>query len=352
METEMRGASENIPVHHPPVLELISKDPRIHEGTFEWLVTQNSPRTRKNYLTVLKEFSAWIASKNLVLEDLRAIHIAAYKEYLAKRPKLNSENLPLGPAQRILHQRAVKSLLGFLEVRGLLDRNAAASVKVPSDPYQSGQGSTPALNPRELALFFGGFSEPEKAGKLHYLRDYALVATMYLCWNRLEALAALSVRDYYQEGERWWLRFLDKGGQIVIKEVHPELRAILDRYIDAAGISEDSDGPLFRSGRGRSEDLSRHRFLPRNIRDMVRRRGEAVGLRGLHPQMIRVSGYTEFREQGGTEEEGQRRFAHRSRSITRRYDRSEARHEELRRGLSELTLNFAHEDKRDTPNEN
>jgi len=349
---EGRSEIEEISSHLTPVALLLSRDPKLHEGTFEWLITQNSPRTRKNYLTVLKEFAAWIASKNLTLEELRAIHIAAYKDYLSKRPKLNSENLPLGPAQRILHQRAVKSLLGFLEVRGLLDRNAAASVKVPSDPYQSGHGSTPALNRRELALFFGGFPGPEKAQKLHDLRDHALVATMYLCWNRLEALATLLVRDYYQEGERWWLRFLDKGGQIVIKEVHPELRAILDRYIEAAGISDDTDGPLFRSGRGRSEDLSRHRILPRNIRDMVRRRGEAVGLRGLHPQMIRVSGYTEFREQGGTEEEGQRRFAHRSRAITRRYDRSEVRHEELRRGLSELTLKFAREDEKDGRNEN
>lgn len=326
-----------------PVAQLLSPDREVQEGVFEWLVSHGSIQTRRHYLTAIREFAGWMSRHDLRLESLRAIHVAAYMDYLAGRLRRHSDDVTLGPAQRLQQHSAIKSMLGFLEVRGLLDRNAAASVKRPRNPYAGGRGTTPALTVGELARFFGGFPRPDKASRVHDVRDHAIAATMYLAWNRVEAISRLRLRDYYQEGSRWWLRFFDKYGQIVVKEVHPELKELLDHYIDAAGIAGDPDGPLFRSGRGRGEDLSRRKFLPDNIRLMIRRRGEAVGLKGVHPQMFRVSGFTEFRELGGTIEEGQRIFAHNWSSTTELYDRSRVGQDAETRHFRLLTLKFSHQ---------
>lgn len=324
----------------PPLLMLLSGQQAVRDGVFEWLIGQNSKATRKPYLGCLKEFAGWLDGFGLHLEDLRSLHIEAYKLHLLDRPKRYAKSDRTTPATARQQLSAIKSLLAFLEVKSLLDRNAAASVRHPRNPYRSGRGSTPILTEAELARYFSQFDKAGADLTILDLRDHAISATLYFAWPRVEALAGLRVRDCYQEGERWWLRFFEKEGQIHRTEVHPELKAILDRYIDAAGIEDDLDGPLFRSVRGRSQRLQRRAISADNIRDMMQDRGEAMGLCRVKPGMMRPSSYTRFRELGGSREHGQLNFGHAYPATTDIYDRrleiQKAQEERMRR----LTLQF------------
>ncbi len=323
-----------------PLLMLLSQNPLICEGVFEWLIGQNSGATRKPYLGCLKEFSGWMVGFRLYLEDLRALHIEAYKPHVLQRPKRYEESDMTTPATARQQLSAIKSLRGFLDVRGLLDRNAAASVRHPRNPYRSGRGSTPFMNESELACFFRQFEKPDTDLTILDMRDQAISATLYFAWPRVEALAGLKLRDYYQEAQRWWLRLFEKEGQIHKTEVHPELRDILNRYIDAAGIETDLDGPLFRSVRGRSQTLQRRAITADNIRDMMQGRGEAVGLARVKPGMMRPSSYTRFREEGGTREHGQLNFGHASPATTDIYDRRLEIEKAQRERMQRLSLRF------------
>jgi site-specific recombinase XerD len=341
MDTE---GKENLPesragIGVPPLLMLLSAQQSVRDGVFEWLIG-HTEATRKSYLGCLKEFAGWMEGYGLRLEDIRALHVEAYKLHVLGRPKRYAESDKTTPATARQQLSAIKSLLGFLEVRALLDRNAAASVRHPRNPYRSGRGSTPILTEAELGIFFKQFDKPGADLTILDLRDYAISATLYFAWPRVEALARLQVHDYYQEGGRWWLRFFEKEGQIHRTEVHPELKEILDRYVDAAGIEGDLDGPIFRSVRGRSQRLQRRAITADNIRDMMQARGEAVGLSRVKPGMIRPSSYTRFRELGGSREHGQLNFGHAFPATTDIYDRRQEIQKAQEERMRRLSLKF------------
>jgi hypothetical protein len=58
-------------------------------------------------------------------------------------------------------------------------------------------------------------------------------------------------RTDYPNGKWWWLRLHERGGKFHELPAHHTAEAYLDAYIEAAGISDDRKGPLFRSVRGK-----------------------------------------------------------------------------------------------------
>jgi hypothetical protein len=60
----------------------------------------------------------------------------------------------------------------------------------------------------------------------------------------------------YPEGKRWWVRLHEKGGKRHEMAAHHKLEAYIDEYVLAAGIRDDSKGPLFRSGIGKTGVLT------------------------------------------------------------------------------------------------
>jgi integrase len=118
------------------------------------------------------------------------------------------------------------------------------------------------------------------------------------------------------------VRLQEKGGKFHEMPAHHELEAWLDAYLEAADIREDTKGPLFRSARGRTGELTTERLDCTNARLMIRRRTKDAGIEtpiGCHTW--RATGITVYLKNGGLLEHAQRMAAHSSPRTTKLYDR-------------------------------
>jgi integrase/recombinase XerD len=82
----------------------------------------------------------------------------------------------------------------------------------------------------------------------------------------------MKVEDYFVQRRRGWVRLHEKGGKEHAMPTHHNLDRYLDEYIQAAGIAEDRKGPLFRTTRGRSGELTGNALLQSDVWRMIRRR--------------------------------------------------------------------------------
>jgi integrase/recombinase XerD len=92
-------------------------------------------------------------------------------------------------------------------------------------------------------------------------------------------------------------------------QTHHNLDPYLDKYIQAAGIAEDRKGPLFRTMRGRSGELTDNALLQSDVWRMIRRREI-----GCHT--FRATGITAYPKNGGRLEVAQQMAAHESARTT------------------------------------
>src|ERR1700709_2482068 len=88
------------------------------------------------------------------------------------------------------------------------------------------------------------------------------------------------------------------------------------------GIDQDRKGPLFRTARGRSGELTSNALLQSDVWGIIRRRPPAAGTKteiGCHT--FRATGITAYLKNGGRLEIAQQIAAHDSARTTGLYDR-------------------------------
>jgi Phage integrase family len=115
---------------------------------------------------------------------------------------------------------------------------------------------------------------------------------------------------------------VENGGKEHEMPTHHNLDRYLEEYIRAAGIAEDRKGPLFRTARGRSRELTGNALLQSDVWRMIRRRALAAGIKteiGCHT--FRATGITAYLKNGGRLEVAQQMAAHESARTTGLYDR-------------------------------
>ena len=288
----------------------LSKNGNFPAAAFEYFQTQLHEPSRPIALSTLKVFAAWLTSEDLSLDSLRAGDVARF-----------IEGYPAEASRRRGVLSFLRGFLGFLEVRGILDRNAAASVRHIKNPYRLG-GVTPALSTGDMEKLLWR-PEGTSANDLLWLRDRALIALLRESWGRVGAICRAKGSDLYWAGESRYLRLSEKDTKVELKAIPEELSQILDEYLSAAGIGADDEGYLFRSGKGRSRTLSDRPLLSRNAYDIVSRRGLAAGLQGVRPHMLRVTGLNEFRQQGGSRREAKTRMGHSHEAMVIYYERNQ-----------------------------
>ena len=195
--------------------------------------TANIPNdnTRAAYYRAVCRFADWCADRGYTLTQLDPIRIAAYIKALGE---VNS--IPTVKQ----HLAAIRMLFDFLVTGGVMATNPATSVKGPK--YKVNQGKTPVLTAEEARALLDAIDTTKIAG----LRDRALIGLLVYSFARVGAVVAMNVEDYFQKGKRWWIRLHEKGGTYHEMPVHHNAEAYLDAYIEAAGIADDKEGPLFR----------------------------------------------------------------------------------------------------------
>jgi integrase/recombinase XerD len=132
---------------------------------------------------------------------------------------------------------------------------------------------------------------------------------MVYSFARVSAAAMLRVEDYFEHGKR--------------HEVpsRRNLATYLDAWINAAGITAEKKGPLFRRF-GRETSLPRIRC--EDVLAMVKRRAKATSQPySTYCHTLRATGITTYMQNGGTLEHAQQIAAHESPRTTRLYDRTD-----------------------------
>jgi site-specific recombinase XerD len=239
------------------------------------------------------------------LEDIEPITVAAY-----------IEQHPGSPATIKQHMAAIRMLFSWLTEKGILAMNPAREVKTPK--FSRNEGKTPAPPTEDVQKLINSIDLSNVVG----LRDQAILGVLAYTFARIGAVVSLRVKDYFQVGKRSVLRFSEKGGKEKEIPVHHRLDEILDRYLDAAGLRDKPDSPLFLAARGKTRELTDRGIDRVAAWMMVKRRLKNAGLPTLYSNhSFRAAGITNFLENGGNLEVAQRIAGHADSRTTKLYDR-------------------------------
>jgi integrase/recombinase XerD len=271
--------------------------------------TIRNRNTREAYYRAAGSFFAWLEQHDVrELADIEPMHVSLYIESLqatAAKPTVKQ------------HLAAIRMLFDWLVVGQILATNPAHSVRGPKHVVR--RGKTPFLTEDQARRLLAGLDLSTVVG----LRDRAVIGMMTYSFARIGAVVGLRVEDYYPQGKRTWVRLHEKGGKQHEMPVHHKLEAFLDEYITAAGIADDSKGPLFRTAIGKTGVLTENAMHRIDAYRMIRRRTAEAGYKvklGCHT--FRATGLTAYMEAGGTLENAQAMAAHESPRTTKLYDRT------------------------------
>jgi site-specific recombinase XerD len=267
-----------------------------------------NPNTRRAYARATTDFAAWCEHHALrEIRDIEPIHVAAYVEELQSR---------LAAPSVKLHLAALRMLFDWLVVGQVIAVNPASAVRGPKHNVK--KGKTPVLSPDEARTLLDSISLSSPVG----LRDRALIALMVYSFARIGAALKMRIEDVYTQNRRTWVRLHEKGGKRHEMPCHHNLEAYLHAYIDGAGIIADKKAYLFRTARGRTDELTSEPMTQSDAWRMIRRRAIAAGIfTKIGNHSFRATGITEYLRNGGKLEIAQQMANHESARTTGLYDR-------------------------------
>lgn len=267
-----------------------------------------NPHTRRAYARAVGEFCAWLDGCGLPsITAVSSIHIAAYVEELGRTHSAPTVK------QRLA---AIRMMFDWLATGGVLPFNPATAVRGPKHVVK--RGKTPVLAPDEARALLDAIDPTTPIG----LRDRALIGLMVYTFARIGAATAMRIQDVYVQNRRLWVRLHEKGGKAVELPCHHNLESYLRAYLNGTGIAADGDGPLFRTIRRGTAELTRTALPSANAYAMVRRRAKAAGIATqISNHTFRATGITTYLKNGGTLERAAAIANHASTRTTQLYDR-------------------------------
>jgi len=147
---------------------------------------------------------------------------------------------------------------------------------------------------------------------------------MVYTFARVSAAVGMNVKDVFPKQEALWVRLHEKGGKRHEMPCQHNLKDWLREYIEAAGIGEDGNGPLFRTVDRKTKTLGLTRLDRQRAWAMVKRRAHEAGIDapGICNHTFRGTGITAYLENPESKlEHAQRMAAHADPKTTRLYDR-------------------------------
>jgi site-specific recombinase XerD len=266
--------------------------------------------TRQAYLRSVRDFLQWIEDAGIGdLIAIEPVHVAAWVELKTQvyEPQTVKQQLA-----------ALCHLFDWLVTGHVLHTNPASFVRGPKFSYT--KGKTPILTPNEARKLIRAIPTDTAIG----LRDRALIGLMIYTFARVSAAVNVNVKDVYRKQETLWVRLHEKGGKHHELPCQHNLKDWLLEYIEAAGIGEDKDGPLFRTLDRKTKQLGSTRLDRQRAWAMVKRRTQQAGIEtpGICNHTFRGTGITAYLENPEAKlEHAQQMAAHSDPKTTRLYDR-------------------------------
>jgi integrase/recombinase XerD len=266
--------------------------------------------TRAAYIRAVVDSFDWAEEMEIGgLLDIEPVHVAAWVELKtqAYEPQTVKQQLA-----------ALRHLFDWLVTGHVLYTNPASFVRGPKFSYA--KGKTPILTPREARRLIRSIPTDTVVG----LRDRALIGLMIYTFARVSAAVNMDVKDVYPKQESLWVRLHEKGGKYHEMPCQHNLKDWLREYIEAAGIGEYRDRPLFRTVDRKTRKLGSTRLDRQRAWAMVKRRAAKAGIetQGICNHTFRGTGITAYLENPEAKlEHAQQMAAHSDPKTTRLYDR-------------------------------
>lgn len=272
--------------------------------------TVRNEHTRIAYRRATSRFLAWCDGLGLLLHQITPAHVGRYLD-----------GLPDSVASKKVYLAALRHLFDRLVNRHVVILNPAATVR--GERYQVIEGKTPEISAPQARELLADIDTSHIVG----LRDRAIIAMLIYTAARIGAVAKLRRKDFYDAGDQFCLRFVDKGGKSREIPVRHNLQGFLQAYLDRAELSDTPpDSPFFRTVIGRTKKLTGQGMTAGDLGRMVKRRMRDAGLPSrLSPHSFRVTTITDLLEQGVPLEDVQNLAGHADPRTTRLYDRRQRR---------------------------
>ena len=307
--------TQTLKLEHPNLPILITKagDKAQYKFLEFFMATLSNKNTREAYARASFRFLEWCDLNGLELSTIHPIAAAAYFRTLED---------DLSPASVKQHLSSVKALFDWFVTEGITSYNPVASVKGPK--YSPKRGKTTFLTPQETRTLFDSILNKETKSIKDY-RDLAILSVLFYAWVRVSALIKMNVSDYKQIGDRYTLRFKEKGGKPHDLPAHHKVTEYLNLYLHYAQINQVDPSqrkqPLFRT-LNRYKQLSPNRMNRKDILRMIKKRSLEAGLTSdVTVHTARATGITTFLENRGSLEQAQDIANHADPRTTRLYDR-------------------------------
>lgn len=270
--------------------------------------TIRNKNTRAAYYRNARRFFDWAQTRGFALKDIKSFHVSAYIEELGQ-----THTAPTVKQ----HLATIRMLFDWMILGQIVEINPAQAVRGPKHVVK--KGKTPVLDQDEARALLSSIDATNIVG----LRDRAIIAVCLYSFARIEAALGMDVGDYFPQGKRWWFRLHEKGGKHHDMPAHHKAEEYVDSYLDASGLRDQKNGPIFRTAIGKTKQLALKRLSRHAALKMVQRRAKQAGIKtAICCHSFRATGITNYLENGGTLEKAQQMAAHESPKTTKLYDRT------------------------------
>lgn len=238
-----------------------------------WITNYKSQRTRDAYNRVLQSFSVFVGGNPLIATTQDVID---YRDYLAHDLKRSNSTINQ-------HLYAIRAFYGHLADKKILADNPASDVKATKvTPY----GKTKALSTKENEhiTLLESIDTTDEIGA----RDYAVILLLITTGLRVSAIANAVVSDIVQSGNRYYLNFVNKGGNEDSAQLTPDVMQALKHYFSLRVIAGNS--PLFATVRGKSCNPAQsfgHGMSRVAISKMITKRAKDAGVSNISAHSLR-----------------------------------------------------------------
>jgi integrase/recombinase XerC len=295
----------------------------------EHLADRRSEATREGYAKDLKDFfksvfdsepTQQLVGDLLALQKPEAITLVLrYKAGLIQRQL----------AENTVNRRlaAIKSLVTFAKLRGLIDWDLSEIRGEPSQAYRDTTGIAPEQFSRVL----------EQCGdSIFGLRNRAILRLMWDCALRRSEVAKIDLRDYDRDSMRLAVLGKGRGSQVEWVPLSGKTVEAIDQWLRSRPGASDLNAPMFVALTVRHLG---HRLTGQQLYTIVRQYAEKAGLTKIFsPHRVRHSALTALAAaSGGDVRQVQTHARHKNVSVTMKYiDNASALKGEAVRVLGDL----------------